>query len=291
MYAITGCVSVLFCLVIVSGAIRAIRHPERYGPRSAGRHDPGMPQTRAQGLTRAILDTFPLVKFGSSTAPNNSDPEAGTTKNFTGTDSQPDSPVRTDLEMKNLGQGDDPNPIATEPRNSAAVIHFDIAHKDSEDEGETAHSAISIDPPPRPRPPKGAGENAMTVDGNEVMPASIGRETCPICIVDFEEGDDLRQLPCEGKHRFHQQCVDPWLLELSSSCPICRHDFLALETMLSSDTDSDEGTSPVTPSRPNSQSRANRFSRYIRRAIRRRQERDELDPTDPYMPQAASTSL
>lgn len=55
-----------------------------------------------------------------------------------------------------------------------------------------------------------------------VVPASIGRETCPICIVDFEEGDDLRLLPCEGKHSFHQQCVDPWLLKLSSSCPICR---------------------------------------------------------------------
>jgi hypothetical protein len=57
----------------------------------------------------------------------------------------------------------------------------------------------------------------------DVVPAAIGRETCPICIVDFEEGDDLRLLPCEGKHKFHQECVDPWLLELSSSCPICRH--------------------------------------------------------------------
>ena len=33
------------------------------------------------------------------------------------------------------------------------------------------------------------------------MPDAIGRETCPICIVDFEEGDDLRVLPCEGHHR------------------------------------------------------------------------------------------
>lgn len=64
------------------------------------------------------------------------------------------------------------------------------------------------------------------VDGSrqdDVVPASIGREICPICIVEFEEGDDIRLLPCEGKHSFHQQCVDPWLLKLSSSCPICRH--------------------------------------------------------------------
>ncbi len=58
---------------------------------------------------------------------------------------------------------------------------------------------------------------------NELMPEAIGTETCPICILDFEEGDDVRILPCEGQHRFHQTCVDPWLLELSSSCPICRH--------------------------------------------------------------------
>ena len=58
---------------------------------------------------------------------------------------------------------------------------------------------------------------------NELMPEAIGTETCPICILDFEEGDDVRILPCEGQHKFHQTCVDPWLLELSSSCPICRH--------------------------------------------------------------------
>jgi hypothetical protein len=58
---------------------------------------------------------------------------------------------------------------------------------------------------------------------NELMPEAIGTETCPICILDFEEGDDVRILPCEGQHRFHQTCVDPWLLKLSSSCPICRH--------------------------------------------------------------------
>lgn len=76
----------------------------------------------------------------------------------------------------------------------------------------------------------GEGSSRVFVEGpsrpggqEDVVPASIGRETCPICIVDFEEGDDIRVLPCEGNHCFHQTCVDPWLLELSSSCPICRH--------------------------------------------------------------------
>jgi hypothetical protein len=82
-------------------------------------------------------------------------------------------------------------------------------------------------PPARPR----AGPSSTTTASSaqeDPLPESIGRETCPICIVDFEDGDDVRVLPCEGKHVFHQACVDPWLLELSSSCPICRHGTFAL---------------------------------------------------------------
>ncbi len=77
-------------------------------------------------------------------------------------------------------------------------------------------------PPARPR----AGPSALAprvTSAEDPLAESIGRETCPICIVDFDDGDDVRVLPCEGKHVFHQACVDPWLLELSSSCPICRH--------------------------------------------------------------------
>lgn len=169
-----------------------------------------MPQSRAQGLTRAILDTFPIVKFGSPSP----DLETGT-KELDTTDSEPASPHQTNFEMKGLTHSDDLSPIHTEYPDSENVV---AVQRDTEDP-----AGPSDIPAPRPRPPKTPGGTSVTVDGNEVMPASIGRETCPICIVDFEDGDDLRQLPCEGKHRFHQQCVDPWLLELSSSCPICRH--------------------------------------------------------------------
>jgi hypothetical protein len=73
-------------------------------------------------------------------------------------------------------------------------------------------------PPARPRAPIATTASSAQEDP---LPELIGRETCPICIVDFEDGDDVRVLPCEGRHVFHQACVDPWLLELSSSCPIC----------------------------------------------------------------------
>lgn len=117
----------------------------------------------------------------------------------------------------------------------------------------------------------------------DVTPQTIGRETCPICIVDFEEGDDLRVLPCEGKHRFHQTCVDPWLLELSSSCPLCREDFIALENMISGRSEDQHG--PYGYEHENENEHENehehqnhpplaahrgRFSRYLRFATRRR---------------------
>jgi hypothetical protein len=91
--------------------------------------------------------------------------------------------------------------------------------------GKAQHVRMLV-PGPRPRKPPGRAEastsSAISTGDTDLVPDAIGRETCPICIVDFEEGDDLRVLPCEGHHRFHQQCVDQWLLELSSSCPICR---------------------------------------------------------------------
>lgn len=43
---------------------------------------------------------------------------------------------------------------------------------------------------------------------------------CQICIEDFNEGDELRTLPCF--HLFHAHCVDQWL-KVNSICPTCRH--------------------------------------------------------------------
>lgn len=88
------------------------------------------------------------------------------------------------------------------------------------DEQSDARAVPRLTPPRLPATSEAPPSSARDVD--PLMPEAIGRETCPICIVDFEEGDELRVLPCEGKHRFHQTCVDPWLLELSSSCPLCR---------------------------------------------------------------------
>ncbi|KAH7118219.1 hypothetical protein B0J13DRAFT_613122, partial [Dactylonectria estremocensis] len=45
-------------------------------------------------------------------------------------------------------------------------------------------------------------------------------QTCSICTEDFLEDVNLRPLPYG--HRFHPSCIDPWLLERSVTCPLCR---------------------------------------------------------------------
>lgn len=285
-----------------------MRHPERYGPRVVRAGSFGSPgQSRARGLTRAILDTFPVVKFGP-TADEEGARAAGDVSRDKDLESSPDgehgSPgTPRAMEMRNWemipAAADGTRPI------SAATAHpgedEDITAKPP-GEGDDAHPQAGPSSPGRSPPAHVEG------DHRGMVPAAIGQETCPICIVDFEEGDDLRLLPCEGKHKFHQQCVDPWLLELSSSCPICRQgashficlrhvthtepvvDFQALETMMSGSTEGHDSMS-AEPSNRDSTVRRSRFSRYLRLARPRRSRAPVDDPTDPYMPNAAETVL
>ncbi|ETV85181.1 hypothetical protein, variant 3 [Aphanomyces astaci] len=46
-------------------------------------------------------------------------------------------------------------------------------------------------------------------------------EICPICLVEFEAQERLRQLPCQ--HHFHVACIDEWL-QRNLTCPMCKRD-------------------------------------------------------------------
>lgn len=53
----------------------------------------------------------------------------------------------------------------------------------------------------------------------DALEVSMPLEVCGVCLVDFYEGDQLRKLlPCG--HRFHRDCIDRWLLEASTTCPV-----------------------------------------------------------------------
>lgn len=47
-------------------------------------------------------------------------------------------------------------------------------------------------------------------------------EQCVICVENFHDGENLRVLPCE--HYFHRQCIDEWLINHSTVCPLCKYE-------------------------------------------------------------------
>jgi len=55
----------------------------------------------------------------------------------------------------------------------------------------------------------------------------FGDDTCAICYDDADQ--DIVELRCKGKHRFHRMCVDRWLQvqqsnHYSRGCPLCADD-------------------------------------------------------------------
>jgi len=47
-----------------------------------------------------------------------------------------------------------------------------------------------------------------------------GLSSCLVCLTEYEDNEELRTMPC--LHFFHKKCIDKWLLERSSTCPICK---------------------------------------------------------------------
>ncbi|XP_071491262.1 uncharacterized protein [Diadema antillarum] len=76
-----------------------------------------------------------------------------------------------------------------------------------------------------------AKDKRLTQAAIERLPTFLFREeqhqgtdeekACPICMEDYEEGAELRRLPCF--HGYHKSCIDMWLKKGETPlCPICR---------------------------------------------------------------------
>ena len=45
--------------------------------------------------------------------------------------------------------------------------------------------------------------------------------TCPICICDFEVGDEIIVLK-KCNHQYHKSCIKDWISRSQQNCPLCR---------------------------------------------------------------------
>lgn len=67
-----------------------------------------------------------------------------------------------------------------------------------------------------PKPESGEGDTAAS-SANAERKQDEGL-SCSICTEDFVIGEDIRVLPCD--HKYHPVCIDPWLLNVSGTCPL-----------------------------------------------------------------------
>jgi hypothetical protein len=228
----------MFALMIGMAARRAIRNPERYGRREGNENEAG--QTRAGGIAQALLDTFPVIKFNRTHTPKSLHSETDfefrqlphTTRDQYDRTRQSGS---THHGLRSGGVGDavdDHNRHSTMATEKASMSYLSTSALGRDDDD------LSVKSVERPRAGStGYTDSELHLPGARDPSAAMAElpgdmeEQCPICLIEFEEGDDIRVLPCEKEHVYHKTCIDPWLLDVSSSCPLCRKGTLRISNV------------------------------------------------------------
>ena len=111
---------------------------------------------------------------------------------------------------------------------------------------------------------EGEGEIKKVIYKKENYP----NESCPITMIDFEEGNEVSQLPCG--HIFNNDAILRWLKDEKASCPVCRKPLSSKE--VKKEYNQPQLNSPISIA-PERRNRQNFFRNYIDRQI----EREEND--------------
>lgn len=198
VYIIVALISAGFVSVMLFLGIKAFR---RYGGEPTEHLRARPRQSRARGIARAALDALPVVKFGI----------------------KPSETVSKDIEMQDGASSLGAKDSTLELRSDYGehVTHTASPLREMTTIPATGMLIQPTEPLPvytssgrEPEPP-----GATEPDPNQLR--------CPVCLDDFEENQDVRVLPCS--HSFHTYCIDPWLLNVAGSCPLCRIDLRSPE--------------------------------------------------------------
>jgi hypothetical protein len=138
-----------------------------------------------------MLDTLPIVKFGEKDETvKPGDVELGSTS------------AHADTDTREMTDG-----TATGEHATGTVPLGEESEAPAGAEGDPtdikAAGAVATQKAHEPPPHAADEDNALG---------------CSICTEDFERGQDVRVLPCS--HSFHPACIDPWLLNVSGTCPL-----------------------------------------------------------------------
>lgn len=139
-----------------------------------------------------MLDTIPIVKFGEREE-DRAKPVDVELANNRSVDTAEDGTTATKTEAQKIAPE-----VSTDEANTSAGAETSITNGDGTTTVPTAAGA--------------------TVASSSQSNTEGGAPGCSICTEDFERGQDVRVLPCQ--HSFHPACIDPWLLNVSGTCPL-----------------------------------------------------------------------
>ncbi|KAI6807939.1 hypothetical protein KC327_g13271 [Hortaea werneckii] len=118
------------------------------------------------------------------------------------------------------------------PPSAAAAVAANAKEGVEADKLESASSSRPSSPAPdaSPTPARRGHRKSRQTQQQSFRPTQMSQPTCAICLDDYvpvsaeSEGTTVRELPCH--HIFHPECVDAFLKENSSLCPICKRTVL-----------------------------------------------------------------